>query len=76
MCDQFNDALTLIDNWSEIAMYCKGKITMFQEKFGLKLENGMPTDDTFQRIFAVICDYVICLKGNHETLHEDVRLYF
>jgi len=42
------------DNWSEIAMYCKGKITMFQEKFGLKLENGVPTDDTFQRIFAVI----------------------
>ena len=27
---------------------------MFQEKFGLKLENGVPTDDTFQRIFAVI----------------------
>ena len=42
------------DNWGEIAMYCKGKITMFQEKFGLKLENGVPTDDTFQRIFAII----------------------
>lgn len=169
------------DNWSEIAMYCKGKITMFQRKFGLKLENGVPTDDTFQRIFAIIkpdqlekcfrnwvksafkmekheiisldgkticgsrkdnysfihvvsawanktgivlgqmrvdeksneitavpqlldlievencvftsdamscqkktvekiiskhCDYVICLKGNQETLHEDVKLYF
>ena len=22
------------------------------------------------------CDYVICLKGNQETLHDDVRLYF
>ena len=42
------------DNWGEIAMYCKGKITMFREKFGLKLENGIPTDDTFQRIFAII----------------------
>ena len=42
------------DNWSEIAMYCKGKIRMFQEKFGLKLENGVSTDDTFQRIFAII----------------------
>lgn len=42
------------DNWSEIAMYCKGKIVMFREKFGLKLENGVPIDDTFQRIFAVI----------------------
>ena len=160
-------------------MYCKGKMAMFQEKFKLKLENGVPTDDTFQRIFAIIkpaqlekcfrnwvqsvfsiekneiisldgkticgsrednysfihvvsawankagivlgqmrvdeksneitavpqlldlievencvftsdamswktvekiiskhCDYVICLKGNQETLHEDVRLYF
>ena len=169
------------DNWGEIAMYCKGKIAMFQEKFKLKLENGVPTDDTFQRIFAIIkptqlekcfrnwvqsvfsiekneiisldgkticgsrendysfihvvsawanktgivlgqmrvdeksneitavpqlldlievencvftsdamscqkktvekimskhCDYVICLKGNQETLHEDVKLYF
>lgn len=169
------------DNWGEIAMYCKGKITMFREKFGLKLENGVPVDDTFQRIFAIIkpkqlekcfrnwvnsvfqtktneiisldgkticgsrtddysfihmvsawasetgivlgqlrvddksneitavsklldlieaenciftsdamscqkktvekiiskhCDYVICLKGNQETLHEDVKLYF
>lgn len=27
---------------------------MFQEKFGLKLENGVPIDDTFQRIFAII----------------------
>ena len=42
------------DNWGEIAMYWKGKIAMFQDKFGLKVENGVPTDDTFQRIFAVI----------------------
>lgn len=169
------------EHWNEIAMYCKGKIEMFREKFGLKLENGTPTDDTFQRIFAIIkpeqlekcfvnwaksvckteegeivsldgktlrgsrdddcsvihmvsawagkagivpgqqrvneksneitaipelldlisvenciitsdamscqkntvkkiceknCDYVICLKGNQETLHDDVQLYF
>lgn len=42
------------ENWNEIAMYCKGKTTMFREKYGLKLENGTPTDDTFQRIFAII----------------------
>lgn len=168
------------EHWNEIAMYCKGKVKMFREKFGLKLENGTPTEDTFQRIFAIIkpdqlekcfvnwvksvceiqedeivsvdgktlrgsryddsvihmvsacagkagivlgqqrvneksneitavpelldlidienciitsdamscqkntvkkikeknCDYVICLKGNQETLHDDVRLYF
>jgi len=169
------------EHWNEIAMYCKGKIEIFREKYGLKLENGVPTDDTFQRIFAIIkpeqlekcfrnwvkarfgitdneivsldgkticgsrddnynhihmisawankagivlgqmrvdeksneipavpelldlievencvitsdamscqkktvekiiskhCDYVICLKGNQETLHEDVKFYF
>lgn len=42
------------DNWSKIAMYCKEKIRMFQEKFGLKLENVVPIYDTFQRIFAII----------------------
>lgn len=169
------------EHWNEIAMYCKSKVEMFREKFHLVLENGVPTDDTFQRIFAIIkpeqfekcfvnwvksvnnisekeiisidgktirgshndnysmihivsawanqagivlgqqrvdeksneitavpelldlidvqnciitsdamncqkktvkkirennCDYVICLKGNQETLHEDVKLYF
>lgn len=169
------------EHWNEIAMYCKGKVEMFRERYDLKLENVTPTDDTFQRIFAIIkpeqlekcfvnwiksvyeiqdneivsvdgktlrgsryddysvihmvsawagktgivlgqqrvdeksneitavpelldlidvenciitsdamncqkntvkkicennCDYVICLKGNQETLHDDVRLYF
>lgn len=169
------------EHWNEIELYCKSKVTLFREKFHLKLENGVPTDDTFQRIFAIIhpeelekcfvnwvksisetaaneiisvdgktlrgscddnfsvihmvsawankagivlgqqrvdeksneitavpklldlidvqgctitsdamscqkktvkkikeqhCDYVICLKGNQETLHEDVKLYF
>ncbi len=169
------------EHWNEIAMYCKSKEDMLRKKFNLILENGIPTDDTFQRIFAIInpeqlekcfrrwveaeyqiekneiisldgktirgsrdenynyihmisawanktgivlgqmrvdeksneipavpelldlievencvftsdamscqkktvetivskdCDYVICLKGNQETLHEDVKFYF
>lgn len=42
------------EHWNEIAMYCGGKVEVFREKYGLKLENGVPTDDTFQRIFAII----------------------
>lgn len=42
------------EHWNEIAMYCKSKQEMFREKFGLLLKNGTPTDDTFQRIFAII----------------------
>ena len=26
------------ENWNEIALYCKGKIEMFREKYHLKLE--------------------------------------
>lgn len=31
---------------------------------------------TVQKIAEKQCDYVISLKGNQETLHEDVKLYF
>ena len=171
------------EHWSEIAMYCKAKQEILKKTYHLELKNGTPTEDTFQRIFAIIkpkefekcfinwvkavidikeqeivsidgktlrgtqdkennrnvihmvsawanhagvvlgqirvneksneipavpelldcidvkgciitsdamscqkktvrkiteheCDYVICLKGNQETLHDDVRLYF
>ena len=42
------------EHWNEIAMYCKSKVDMFRREFNMKLENGVPTDDTFQRIFAII----------------------
>ena len=42
------------EHWNEIAMYCKSKEDMLKQKFHLELENGIPTDDTFQRIFAII----------------------
>ena len=31
---------------------------------------------TVEKIMSKHCNYVICLKGNQETLHEDVKLYF
>lgn len=42
------------EHWNEIAMYCKSKEDIFRKKYHLILENGVPTDDTFQRIFAII----------------------
>lgn len=42
------------EHWNEIAMYCKSKEDIFRKKYNLILENGVPTDDTFQRIFAII----------------------
>ena len=42
------------EHWSEIAMYCKTKQDILKKTYHLELENGTPTDDTFQRIFAII----------------------
>ncbi len=35
-------------------MYCQSKERLLKDKFKLKLENGIPTEDTFQKIFAII----------------------
>ena len=42
------------EHWNEIALYCKTKQEMLKKNFNLELKNGTPTDDTFQRIFAII----------------------
>ena len=42
------------EHWSEISMYCQSKERLLKDKFKLKPENGIPTEDTFQRIFAII----------------------
>ena len=42
------------EHWSEIAMYCKAKQDILKKTYHLELENGTPTEDTFQRIFAII----------------------
>ena len=42
------------EHWNEIALYCQTKQEMLKKNFNLELKNGTPTDDTFQRIFAII----------------------
>ena len=42
------------EHWSEIAMYCKAKQEILKKTYHLELKNGTPTEDTFQRIFAII----------------------
>ncbi len=43
-----------LEHWNEIVMYCQVKQDWFREKLGLKLINGIPSEDTFARIFALI----------------------
>jgi len=40
--------------WYQIEHYCKTKESWFKKKLRLKLQNGIPSHDTFQRIFQLI----------------------
>ena len=40
--------------WYQIEHYCRTKRTWFRKKLKLKLKNGIPFHDTFERIFAMI----------------------
>ncbi len=40
------------DNWTEIELFCKSKIDWFKKFF--KLKDGIPSHDTFGRVFSLI----------------------
>ena len=42
------------DGWEEIEDFCEEYEDWFREKLGLKLEYGIPTADTFARIWRII----------------------
>lgn len=42
------------DYWGDIEDFCRIKEAWFREKMGLVLENGIPSHDTFQRMFQLI----------------------
>lgn len=42
------------DAWEVIEDFCKVKETWFREHLNLKLKNGIPSHDTFERVFGMI----------------------
>jgi predicted transposase YbfD/YdcC len=42
------------DAWYQIFHYCESKQTWFKRKLKLKLKHGIPSHDTFERVFALI----------------------
>lgn len=40
--------------WEDIADFCRAKEGWFRERLGLRLENGVASHDTFQRVFALL----------------------
>ena len=42
------------DAWEDIADFCRVKESWLRERLGLKLENGIPSHDTFSRVWSMI----------------------
>jgi hypothetical protein len=42
------------EHWEDNVDFCRVKETWFQEKLDLKLDNGVASHDTFQRIFQIL----------------------
>ena len=70
------------DAWEDIADYCRVKEAWFREALHMKLENGIPSHDTIQRIWSMILpdefeqrfrSWVssICQKGENEIVSID-----
>lgn len=59
--------------WYQIEHYCRSKKDWFKKKLKLKLKNGVPSHDTFERIFAMI-DPKEFEAGFRSWISETVRL--
>ena len=58
------------ESWEDIELYGRSK-RAWLETF-LALPNGIPSHDTFRRVF----DYLLVLKANHGRAFEAVREHF
>jgi predicted transposase YbfD/YdcC len=70
------------DVWEDIVDFCRVKMDWFQESLHMKLENGLPSHDTFQRVWGMIepeefekcfCSWVqsICSGTESEIISVD-----
>lgn len=68
--------------WEDICDYCRVKEEWFHNKLGMKLEHGIPSHDTMQRVWSMIepeefercfCGWVssVCRKTNGEIVSID-----
>lgn len=70
------------DVWEDITDFCRVKAAWFKESLHMKLENGIPSHDTMQRVWGMIdpkefercfCAWVeaVCQKTNGEIVSID-----
>ena len=60
------------EGWEEIQRFGQAKHDWLKERLGLPLENGIPTDDTFRRVFTRLDPVAFerCFRAWVATLHD------
>lgn len=61
-----------VETWEDIEQYARAKKTWLQERLGLALAGGIPSDDTFRRLFCALDPQAFgtCFRTWVNTLHE------
>lgn len=60
------------DDFVEMALFCQERLVFLKEKLGFCLPHGVPSHDTFNRVFARLCPHTLerCLLGWLNTWQE------
>src|SRR6266513_2143850 len=63
------------EGWDDIHRFCVGKRDWLKERLGLELWGGIPSDDTFRRLFARLDPLAFgrCFRSWVETLKQECR---
>lgn len=64
------------DDFVSIEMFAKAKQSWFRDRLGLKLDNGIPSHDTFNRVFALLSpsQFQECFLKWVESMADTLRL--
>ena len=64
------------DDFVSAAAFARAKEEWFRERLGLQLDNGIPSHDTLNRVFAIIrpTQFLNCFMGWVESLSDRLKL--
>ena len=67
--------ISACEHWEDIVDFCRVKEDWFREKLGLKLENGVASHDTFQRVFQLIKPRELrkCFNSWVKSIHKKTK---
>ena len=64
-----------VETWEDIEQYARAKKSWLQERLGLSLQAGIPSDDTLRRLFAALDPdaFATCFRAWVQTLREQTQ---